>query len=231
MRCDGEVLVEASESFNKKPNWVLIKEVAEELYRSGKIAFTRKELASKAHEKDPSRSEMSLDFEVDLVTVNSSSKDKYKDPEKLFLFRLDRGRYTLYNPEEHGELDKYTGIQRVSATRKQVLKEVLEELERLGYEASENKYAKALQPDIIASTDDSKTGVWVIDPGVDTASQYKSLAYAIGSCMLNRGYNEYLIVLPEDLHKRITQDIIDALKPFNVRFVPIREERKYTLQI
>ncbi|MCC5990621.1 MAG: hypothetical protein LM558_03845, partial [Thermosphaera sp.] len=145
--------MESTESFNKKPNWALLKEVAEELYRMGKITFTRKELASKAHEKDPTRSEMSLDFEIDLVTVNSSSKDKYKDPDKLFLFRLDRGRYTLYNPEEHGELDKFTGIQRVSATRKQVLNEVLEELERLGYEATENKYAKALQPDIIATRD------------------------------------------------------------------------------
>ncbi len=223
--------MEAAESFNKKPNWALLKEVAEELYRMGKITFTRKELASKAHEKDPSRSEMSLDFEIDLVTVNSSSKDKYKDPDKLFLFRLDRGRYTLYNPEEHGELDKYTGIQRVSATRKQVLNEVLEELERLGYEATENKYAKALQPDIVATMDDIKTGVWVIDPGVDVSSQYKSLAYAIGSSMLNRSFNEYLIVLPEDLYKRITQDIIESLKPYKVRFVPIKEERKYTLQI
>ncbi|MEM4224751.1 MAG: hypothetical protein QXX93_02200, partial [Desulfurococcaceae archaeon] len=57
-----------SGEIGRKPNWVLLKEAAESLYRSGKIYFTRKELIEEAKKKDPSRSDMSLDFEIDLVT-------------------------------------------------------------------------------------------------------------------------------------------------------------------
>jgi len=222
---------DSSSSVEKKPNWLLLKESAEELYRSGKIYFTRKELVAKAREKDPSRSEMSLDFEIDLVSVNSNSKDKYRDPEKLFLYRVDRGRYTLYNPEEHGELEKYVGIQRISPARKHLVEEVIRELERAGYDASENRYAKPLQPHIIAEKEDEKLGVWIIDPGAPLSDQYKMLAYAIGSCLLNREYNQYIIVVPSEVLKRITKDLVETLSQFNTRFAMVKEERRYTLQL
>nr|WP_237697110.1 hypothetical protein [Desulfurococcus amylolyticus] len=220
-----------SPGVEKKPNWLLLKESAEELYRAGKIYFTRKELVDKAREKDPSRSEMSLDFEIDLVTVNSSSKDRYKDPEKLFLYRVDRGRYTLYSPEEHGELEKYIGIKKVSPARKHLIEEVVSELEKMGYDASENRYAKPLQPDIVAEKGDEVVGVWVIDPGTPLSDQYKMLAYAIGSSLLNREYSEYIVVVPGELLKRVTKDLIDTLDRFKIRFATVREERRYTLQL
>ncbi|ADV64615.1 DUF7669 domain-containing protein [Desulfurococcus mucosus] len=220
-----------STGVEKKPNWLLLKEAAEELYRSGKVYFTRKELVSKAREKDPSRSEMSMDFEIDLVTVNGSSKDRYRDPEKLFLYRVDRGRYTLYNPEEHGELEKYIGVQRVSPARKHLIEEVVKELEKAGYDASENRFAKPLQPDIIAEREDERLGVWIIDPGTPLSDQYKMLAYAIGSCLLNKEFNDYVVVVPGELLKRVTKDLIDVLNQFRVRFATVKEERRYTLQL
>ncbi|MCY0867722.1 MAG: hypothetical protein OWQ48_00605 [Desulfurococcus sp.] len=221
---------EDSQGVERKPNWLLLKEAAEELYRSGRTYFTRKELVSKAREKDPSRSEMSMDFEIDLVSVNSNSKDRYKDPEKLFLYRVGRGRYTLYNPEEHGELEKYIGIPRVSPARKHLIEEVIEKLESLGYDAYENRYAKPLQPDVIAEGEDEVIGVWVIDPGVPLSDQHKMLAYAIGSSLLNREFNQYIIVSPGELLKRVTEDLVEMLGKFKIRFATVREDRRYTLQ-
>lgn len=221
----------SSEEMGKKPNWLLLKEAAEELYRSGKIYFTRRDLTENVMRKDPSRSPMSIDFEIDLVCVNSGSKDKYRDPDKLFLYRVDRGRYTLYNPEEHGELDKYIEVQRVTFLRKQIIDEVLKMLEEMGYDASINKYPKALQPDIVAEKEDERIGVWIVDPGAPLSTQYKGLGYAIGASLLNREYNQYIIVIPTDLIKRIPQGLMETLKGYNIRLATIREERKYSLQL
>lgn len=221
----------SEEDTGKKPNWLLLKEVAEELYRSGKVYFTRRELVDGVLHKDPSRSTLSLDYEVDMVCVNSSSKDKYRDPEKLFLFRVDRGRYTLYNPEEHGELDKYIEVRRVSILRKQIIEEVIKMLENLGYDATINKSSKPLQPDIVAEKEEGKIGVWIIDPGSLLSDQYESLAYAIGASLLNRKFTEHMIVVPADLMNRLPSNLMDMLKSFNVKFIAIKEERRYSLQL
>ncbi|MEM1696107.1 MAG: hypothetical protein QXJ18_03775 [Desulfurococcaceae archaeon] len=220
-----------SGEIGRKPNWVLLKEAAESLYRSGKIYFTRKELIEEAKKKDPSRSDMSLDFEIDLVTVNSSSKDKYKDPDKLFLFRLERGKYTLYSPEEHGELEKYVGAQRVIAARRRLVEEVASTLESLGYDVSINRTAKPMEPDMIAEKgEDVKVGIWLIDPSAPLSTQYRYLAYIIGSCLLNRNYTEYIILVPGELYKRIPHEIADVLARFNSKLAILKEERRYSIQ-
>lgn len=223
----------SSEEVGKKPNWVLLKEAAEALYRSGKVHFTRKELVSEVKKRDPSRSDESLDFEIDLVTVNSSSKDKYKDPDKLFLYRIERGRYTLYNPEEHGELEKYIGTQRLIATRKKLVEEVVKLLEARGYDVTPNRSNKPLEPDMVAERVESEEaiGVWIIDPSAPLSTQYRYLAYIIGSCMLNKGYSEYIVLVPGELYKRIPQEVVEVLGKFNVKLAIIREERRYTVQI
>lgn len=224
----------SEEELGKKPNWVLLKEAAESLYRSGKVYFSRKELVTEVKRRDPSRSEESLDFEIDLITVNSNSKDKYRDSEKLFLYRIDRGKYTLYNPEEHGELEKYIGAQRVIATRKKLVEEVIRILEEMSYDVSPNKTNKPLEPDMIAEKSDKEEesiGVWIIDPSTPLSTQYRYLAYIIGSCMLNREYPEYIVLVPGELFKRIPQEVIDILNRFNTKLAIIREERRYTIQL
>lgn len=217
----------------KKPNWLLLKEAAEALYRSGKTTFTRKELVAEVLKRDPSRSEMSLDFEIDLVTVNSGSKERYRDPEKLFLYRVERGRYTLYNPEEHGDLEKYIGSQRVlTISRKELLEEVMGIFEEQGYDVTVNKTTKPLEPDIIAEkAEEEVCGIWVIDPALPLSAQYRQLAYAIGSSLLNKNYKEHVILVPGELYKRIPQEIVESLRNLNVKFAIIREERKYTIQL
>ncbi|MEM2025045.1 MAG: hypothetical protein QXW94_01990 [Desulfurococcaceae archaeon] len=223
----------SSEEIGKKPNWILLKEAAEALYRNGKVYFTRKELVEEVKRRDPSRSGESLDFEIDLVTVNSSSKEKYRDPEKLSLYRIERGKYTLYNPEEHGELEKYIGTQRMIAARKMLVEEVVKKLEGMGYDVSLNRTNKPLEPDIIAEKgeENALTGVWVIDPSAPLSTQYRYLAYIIGSCLLNREYVEYLVLIPGDLYKRVPQEIIDLLGKLNTKLATIREERRYTIQL
>jgi hypothetical protein len=222
-----------SEELGKKPNWQLLKEAAESLYRSGKTNFTRKELVSEVLKRDPSRSEMSLDFEIDLVTVNSGSRERYRDPEKLFLYRVERGKYTLYNPEEHGDLEKYIGSQRLlTISRKQLVEEVLEVLENLGYDVTINKTTKPLEPDIIAEkSEEEVSGIWVIDPAAPLSTQYRQLAYSLGSSLLNKNYKDHIILVPGELYKRIPQEIIEILKNMNIKFATIKEERKYTIQL
>ncbi len=221
------------ENLEKKPNWLLLKEAAEALYRSGKTTFTRKELVAEVLKRDPSRSEMSLDFEIDLVTVNSGSRERYRDPEKLFLYRVERGTYTLYNPEEHGDLEKYIGPQRVlTISRKELVEEIMEILEMQGYDVTVNKTTKPLEPDIIAEkSEEELSGIWIIDPALPLSAQYRQLAYAIGSALLNKNYKEHIVLVPGELYKRVPQEITEALKNLNVKFAIIREERKYTIQL
>jgi hypothetical protein len=221
------------EDIEKKPNWLLLKEAAETLYRSGKTTFTRQDLIAEVLKRDPSRSEMSLDFEIDLVTVNSGSRERYRDPEKLFLYRIERGKYTLYNPEEHGELEKYIGSQRLlTVSRKELIEEVLQVLEKQGYDAAINKTTKPIEPDIIAEkSEEEVSGIWVIDPALPLSAQYRQLAYAIGSSLLNKNYKEHIILIPGELYKRVPQEIVETLKSNSVRLAIIREERKYSIQM
>jgi hypothetical protein len=221
------------EDIEKKPNWLLLKEAAETLYRSGKTTFTRQDLIAEVLKRDPSRSEMSLDFEIDLVTVNSGSRERYRDPEKLFLYRIERGKYTLYNPEEHGELEKYIGSQRVlTVSRKELIEEVLQVLEKQGYDVAINKTTKPIEPDIIAEkSEEEVSGIWVIDPALPLSAQYRQLAYAIGSSLLNKNYKEHIILIPGELYKRVPQEIVETLKSNSVRLAIIREERKYSIQM
>jgi len=214
---------------DRKPNWLILKEAAEELYRSGKTVFTRKELTRYARKLDPSRSEASLDFEIDLVTVNSNSKDRYRDPEKLFLYRIDRGRYTLYNPEVHGPIDEY--VYRASPIRRDFIDEVVKELESHGYRVEVKQPGKALAPDIIARINGEKVSVWLIDPMQDPLNQMKNLAYVIGSIMLSRGSGKHVIILSSSLLAKIPSSVKDLLKSMNVHLAVLKEEKKYTLSI
>jgi hypothetical protein len=213
----------------KKPNWMLVKEAAMKLYSSGKRSFTRKELVRLARQLDPSRPATSLDFEVDLVTVNSNSKDRYRSPEKLFLFRMGRGRYTLYDPEIHGPIEKYIDYQWYSPTRREVLESLLEQLKSRGLEAHEVKHLhKPLSPDIIAYDGERRLGVWIIDPGMDSATQLKALAYAIGSALLNV-FDESIIAAPGDLIGKIPEDLKRLLEERRIRLHVLQEEKRYVI--
>jgi hypothetical protein len=216
----------------KKPNWMILREAAERLVKMGKSTFTRKELVKHAKTLDPSRPETSLDFEIDLVTINSNSKDRYRDPDKLFLFRVGRGKYTLYNPEIHGPLEKYLEEHRFIPTRKYVLSQVIEELKNRGYEAYENQqHRKPLAPDIIAKINDERIGVWVIDPGVDQSTQLKVLAYAIGSALLNKKFDKHIITLPQNLISRIPRNVYEFLRSNDVEIAILKEKKRYVIEL
>ncbi|WP_440059759.1 DUF7669 domain-containing protein [Thermogladius sp. 4427co] len=215
----------------KKPNWLLIKEACLELVKSGKTVFSRREIINIAKQKDPSRSDMSLDFEIDLVTVNSNSKDRYKDPDKLFLFRVERGTYTLYDPEIHGPIERYIELAKFSPARKQVISQIIKDLEEKGFEVSENKPAKPISPDLTAWKDEKRIGVWVIDPSVDRATQLKNLYLAVGSSLLDQSFEGYFIVLPQDLADKISDRVREVLNSFNTKIIVLKEEKKYTLLI
>ncbi|RLG79623.1 MAG: hypothetical protein DRO13_05650 [Thermoprotei archaeon] len=214
---------------SRKPNWLILKEAARDLIETGKTVFTRKELTLQARKIDPSRSEASLDFEIDLVTINSNSKDKYRDPDKLFLYRIDRGRYTIYNPEVHGPIENYL-YYRPSTVRKEFLAEIIKKLEEVGYRAHENKASnKPLSPNIVAEINDKRIGVWVVDPSQDPISQLRTLAYAIGSSILNKNFSEYLVILPQNLLSKISLGTRDQLSKLGVKLAYLKEEKRYSL--
>jgi len=222
-------LEEESGFMSRKPNWLILKEAARDLIETGKTVFTRKELTLQARKIDPSRSEASLDFEIDLVTINSNSKDKYRDPDKLFLYRIDRGRYTIYNPEVHGPIENYL-YYRPSTVRKEFLAEIIKKLEEVGYRAHENKASnKPLSPNIVAEINDKRIGVWVVDPSQDPISQLRTLAYAIGSSILNKNFSEYLVILPQNLLSKISLGTRDQLSKLGVKLAYLKEEKRYSL--
>lgn len=226
----GAVLESNIGNIIKKPNWMILKEAAEQLVKMGKKTFTRKELTKFAKSLDPTRPETSLDFEIDLVTVNSNSKDRYRDPDKLFLFRIGRGRYTLYDPEIHGPLEKYLEEHRFIPTRKYVLSQIIQELRDLGYEAYENQYhRKPLAPDIIAKKDSKRIGVWVIDPAIDQSTQLKALAYALGSALLNKKVDKHIITIPPNLVSKIPSELKEVLENLGVRIALLKEKKRYTI--
>lgn len=215
----------------RKPNWVVLKEAAQQLVKSGKTVFTRKELTRMARQIDDTRSEASLDFEVDLVTVNSNSKDKYRDLDKLFLYRLERGRYTLYNPELHGSIEEFL-YAKTFHIKKEFLAQIVNELEARGYKVVETaQAAKPWSPNVVAIVDNSSVGVWIVDPSQYPTTQMKTVAYAIGSSMLNRSFEKHIIVLPQLILSRIPADVREQVEKFNIKFVTLREERKYSIAL
>jgi len=218
----------------KEPTWLILKKAATELVELGRISFSRRELINYAKKHvDPEKPESSLDFEVDLVTVNGSSKDKYKDPEKLFLFRIGRGRYTLYDPELHGPLEKYLEISSGIPTRRYVLRNVADSLKSRGYSIHEVKpTGKAIVPDLIATSDGEKIGVWVIDPASDQKTQLRTLAYSIGSAIITRPqYNWVMIIVPPDIVGVIPQGMRNVLEKNGIHIALIKEERRYTVKL
>ncbi len=231
MASKGVYIMEYDE---REPTWLILKKAAEQLFKQGKIAFTRRELINYAKKYlAPDRPISSLDFEVDLVTVNGSSKDKYRDPEKLFLFRIGRGKYTLYDPELHGPIEKYLGVVTGIPTRKNVLENVAESLEKRGYHVQEvNQPGRATAPDLIATDGSEKVGIWVIDPAGDHRSQMRALAYSIGSALIERKkYNWVMVIAPPDILAHIPSDIREVLEKHGIRFVIIEEERRYTVKL
>ncbi len=218
----------------REPTWLVLKKAAQQLVRQGKLSFTRKELITYAKKHiDPERSESSLDFEVDLVTVNGNSKDRYRDPEKLFLFRIGRGRYTLYDPELHGPIEQYLEGSEKLPSRRQVIEQVMQALREKGYSVEEKRYQRhPLAPDIVAYEDGEKIGVWVVDPSGDKYTQLKRLSYSLGAALIERAkYRWIMIAAPPDIAARIPQAIRECLESSGVRIVYIKEERRYTVKI
>ncbi len=218
----------------REPTWLVLKKAAEQLVKQGKIAFTRRELITYANKYiDPSRPESSLDFEVDLVTVNGSSKDKYRDPEKLFLFRIGRGKYTLYNPELHGPIEKYLGVTTGIPSRKYVLKNIADSLRERGYSVQEvNQPGRTTAPDLVASDDREKVGVWIVDPAGDQRTQLRTLAYSIGSALIERPkYNWILVIAPPDILAHVPSETRELLEKYGIRLALIQEERRYTVKL
>lgn len=217
----------------REPTWLVLKKAALELVEKGKSSFTRKELIEYARNSiDPSRSLTSLDFEIDLVTVNGNSKDRYRDPEKLFLFRIGRGRYTLYDPEIHGPIEKYLEHKAMTVGRKRILKGVAEGLKSRGYDVEEvNKPGRPLSPDLIAHGNEEKIGVWVVEPVGDTRTQLKTLASSIGSALIERHkYSWVMVVAPSDILATIPSDVRETLEKKGIRLVMLAEERRYTIK-
>ncbi len=218
----------------REPTWQVLKKAALELMKMGHRTFTRRELINYAKKYiDPDRPVSILDFEVDLVTVNGSSKDKYRDPEKLFLFRIGRGKYTVYDPELHGPIDKYLEMTTRHPARRIVVKSIADELRARGYHVDEVRGAtRATAPDLIASRDDERIGVWIIDPIGDQRVQMRTLAYSLGSAIVeSKNYTWTLVLVPPALLAQLPEKIRSILKDIGVRVAVIREERRYTIRL
>lgn len=215
----------------RKPNWVILREAAHYLVKNGKTVFTRKELTRIARQIDNTRSEASLDFEIDLVTVNSNSKDRYRDPDKLFLYRLDRGRYTLYNPEIHGSIDEYIYTKTLHV-RKEFLTQIISELENRGYKIIESTQStKPWNPNIVALENNTRIGVWIVDPSQDPSTQMRTLAYTIGSSILNRNLDKHIIILPQIVMNKIPTSVREELNRYGIKLVVLKEEKKYSITL
>lgn len=216
---------------DRKPNWLLLKEAVQELVESGKTVFNRKEIVDYAKKKDPSRSEASLDYEIDLVTVNSSSKDKYRDPDKLFLYRIERGRYTLYNPETHGTIEEFI-LPKTSVLDKELVEQIARSFVNEGFEVKIVKSSpKPFVSNMVIAKDGVKIGVWIIPPNIHTPDQLKLLAYAIGSSILDRTCDRHIIVLNQALYGKIPIQIREKLRNVSVELKQLKEEKKYSILI
>lgn len=219
---------------NKEPTWLVLKKAAAELTRKGLKTFTRRELITYAKKYiDPNRPASILDFEVDLVTVNGSSKDKYRDPEKLFLFRIGRGKYTVYDPELHGPIDKYIEMTTKHPARRVVVKSIVDELRARGYQVDEIKgISRATAPDLVAKRGNEKIGVWIIDPIGDQRAQMRTLAYSLGSAIVeSKNYSWVLVLVPPPLLTHLQPNIRSVLETIRVKVAVIREERRYTIKL
>ncbi|MEM1643319.1 MAG: hypothetical protein QXV30_00785 [Desulfurococcaceae archaeon] len=213
----------------KLSNWRVLKEAALELSKGGATVFTRKELVERAISIDPSKPASSLDFEVDLVTVNGVSKDKYKDPEKLFLFRVGRGKYTLYDPEIHGPIEDYIPSI-LPPHRKSIAKSIAEALRSRGFTIDERTSTRPTSPDLIAVGSSGSIGIWIVDPSGDLKAQLRSMAHALGSAIIERrNYSEAIVAIPPTLASHVDAKLREYLESWNVRIVAFREERRYTL--
>ncbi len=227
-------MVRSMSSDERDPTWLVLKKAAMEMVKRGKTTFTRKELIEFAKKYiDPERPISSLDFEIDLTTVNGSSKDKYRDPEKLFLFRVGRGRYTLYDPELHGPLERYLEPSPSMPSRKNVIKSISESLKNRGYSVQEAKKAsKPLSPDLVATLNGEKIGVWIVDPAGDQRTQLRTLAFSIGAAIIERPkYDWVMIIAPPDIMASIPPDLREILEKKGIRLALIEEERKYTVKL
>ena len=219
---------------DREPTWLVLKKAAIELTRKGLKTFTRRELITYAKKYvDPDRPTSILDFEVDLVTVNGSSKDKYRDPEKLFLFRIGRGKYTVYNPEFHGPIDKYLEIMTKYPARRIVVKSIADELRARGYQVNEVKgVTRATAPDLIAKRDNERVGVWIIDPIGDQRAQMRTLAYSLGSAIVeSKNYSWTLVLIPPSRLTQLPSNIRSVLEKIGVKVAVIKEERRYTIKL
>ncbi len=217
----------------REPTWLVLKKAAEELVKKGRTTFTRRELITYAKKYiDPERPESSLDFEVDLVTVNGSSKDRYRDPEKLFLFRIGRGRYTLYNPEIHGPIEEYLEVITRVPIRRTVVKSIAEVFKARGYIVEEQRGGRVTAPDLVIRGNGEAIGVWIVDPMGEQRSQLRGFAYSLGSAIIERKrYSSSLVIVPPGLYTQLPEDIRAGLENIGVRIAIIKEERRYTVKL
>ncbi|RLF63626.1 MAG: hypothetical protein DRN33_03755 [Thermoplasmata archaeon] len=83
-----------------KPNWILLKECAEELTKAGKTPFTRKQLIECIHEKYPERGKSSLNPMIQGMTVNRKGGAPGGIGKNVF-YSVGRGLFELYDPKKH----------------------------------------------------------------------------------------------------------------------------------
>jgi len=81
---------------DKRPNWLLLKECAEDLSREGKVPFTRKQLIDCVQLKYSGRGKSSLNPMIQGITVNLKNGAP-GGRDKNILISVGRGLFKLYS--------------------------------------------------------------------------------------------------------------------------------------
>jgi hypothetical protein len=92
---------------DKKPNWHVLKECAEELTKRGTVPFTRKQLIDCVQSKYPDRGESSLNPMIQGITVNLKGGAPGGIGKKI-LVSISRGLFKLYSGREDMQAKTYT---------------------------------------------------------------------------------------------------------------------------
>ena len=84
------------------PIWQLLKECAEKLTKEGKVPFSRRNLIDCIKKTHPDIKEMSINPIIQGITVNAKGGAPGSVGKKI-LFRVERGRFILYDLQENKE--------------------------------------------------------------------------------------------------------------------------------
>jgi len=85
---------------SNKPNWIILKECAEELTKRGIVPFTKKHLIDCVQSKYPDRGESSLNPMIQGMTVNLKGGAPGGVDKEVFL-SVGRGQFRLYSDEKN----------------------------------------------------------------------------------------------------------------------------------